>query len=42
MPRGILHSSFYISGSDWAEYSLRVRSGHVYTQIKVAAKYREE
>lgn len=33
---------FYISGSDWAEYSLRVRSGHVYTQIKVAAEYREE
>ena len=33
---------FYISGSDWAEYSLRVRSGHVYTQIKVAAKYRED
>ena len=34
--------NFYIPGSDRAEYSLRVRSGHVYTQIKVRAEYREE
>ena len=38
----ITMQDFYIPGSDHAEYSLLVRSGHVYTQIKVEAEYREE
>ena len=38
----ITKQDFYIPGSDHAEYSLLVRSGHVYTRLTVRAEYRDE